>query len=146
KAYARVQEAYMGSTPQPLAPGTLRALLLESVRQHLPADLPVAVFLSAGLDSSVIASLASELGAHLHTITLAFDEYTGTADDEAPLAEATAKILQSKHITARIGRDEFEQVVDDFFACMDQPTIDGLNTYLVSRAAAKQGLKVVLSG
>jgi asparagine synthase (glutamine-hydrolysing) len=124
----------------------LRSLLLDSVGQHLPPDLPVGVFLSAGLDSSVIASLASELGARLHTITLAFDEYAGTADDEAPLAEAVANILQSNHVTVRIGREEFEQVADDFLACMDQPTIDGLNTYLVSRVAAKQGLKVVLSG
>src|SRR5262249_18625187 len=76
----------------------------------------------------------------------AFDEYAGTTDDEAPFAEATAKMLRSDHITVRIGRQEFEQVVDDFIACMDQPTIDGLNTYLVSRAAAKQGLKVALSG
>lgn len=146
KAYARVQAAYISSAAQPLPPGTLRSLLLDSVGQHLPPDLPVGVFLSAGIDSTVIASLASELGALLHTITLAFDEYDGTADDEAPLAEATAKILKSNHVTVRIGREEFEQVVDDFFACMDQPTIDGLNTYLVSRAAAKQGLKVVLSG
>jgi asparagine synthase (glutamine-hydrolysing) len=146
KAYARVQEAYVDGAAQPLPPGTLHSLLLDSVRQHLPQDLPVGVFLSAGIDSSVIASLASELGAHLHTITLAFDEYAGTADDEAPLAETAANILQSNHVTARIGRDEFEEVVDDFFSCMDQPTIDGLNTYLVSRAAAKQGLKVVLSG
>jgi len=146
KAYARVQQAYMGSAAQPLSPGTLRSLLLDSVGQHLPADMPVGLFLSAGLDSAVIASLASELGADLHTITLAFDEYDGTADDEAPLARATAHILESNHVTARFGREEFEQVVDDFFSCMDQPTIDGLNTYLVSLVAARQGLKVVLSG
>jgi asparagine synthase (glutamine-hydrolysing) len=46
----------------------------------------------------------------------------------------------------RITREEFRGLLDDFIRCMDQPTIDGLNTYLVSRAAAAQGLKVVLSG
>jgi len=146
KAYALIQDGYVCSPTQPLSPGALRPLMLDSVGQHIPPDLSVGVFLSAGIDSTVIAALASELGAHLHTITLAFDEYAGTADDESPLAEATAKILQSDHATVRIGRDEFEEVLDDFLACMDQPTIDGLNTYLVSRAAAKQGLKVALSG
>ena len=120
--------------------------MLDSVQHHLVADVPVGVFLSAGIDSSVIAALAAELGTQLRTVTLAFDEYAGTPDDEAPLAEATARLLRSDHATVRIGRDEFEELLDDFLACMDQPTIDGLNTYLVSRAAAKQGLKVALSG
>src|SRR5262249_9302281 len=80
------------------------------------------------------------------SITLAFDEYAGTDNDEAPLAEAAARILGCKQTTYRIGRSEFESLTDDFFDCMDQPTIDGLNTYLVSYAAAKLGLKVALSG
>ena len=97
------------------------------------SDVPVGIFLSAGIDSNVIAALAAELGTQLRTVTLAFDEYVGTPDDEAPLAEAAAKNLGSDHVTVRIGRDEFEELVDDFLICMDQPTIDGLNTYLVSR-------------
>src|SRR3989442_1569517 len=56
------------------------------------------------------------------------------------------KILGSDHVTVRIRRSEFEELLDDFLKCMDQPTIDGLNTYLVSRAGAMQGLKVALSG
>jgi asparagine synthase (glutamine-hydrolysing) len=94
----------------------------------------------------VIAAIAAELGMKLRTVTVAFDEYAGTEHDQAPLAEATAKMLGSDHATVRMRRDEFEQILDDFFACMDQPTIDGLNTYVVSRAAAGQGLKVALSG
>jgi len=104
------------------------------------------VFLSAGIDSNVIASLATEITPHLSTITLAFDEYLGTEHDEAPLAEATAKLLGTDHVTTRIGREEFISVLDEFMQSMDQPTIDGLNTYLVSRCAAAQGLKVALSG
>jgi asparagine synthase (glutamine-hydrolysing) len=146
KAFARIQDLYVCRGPQPLAPGELRGLMLDSIQHHLVSDVPVGVFLSAGIDSSVIAALAAELRGQLRTVTLAFDEYAGTPDDEAPLAEATAKSLGSDHVTVRIGRGEFERLIDDFLTSMDQPTIDGLNTYLVSRAAARQGLKVALSG
>ena len=131
---------------RPLARGELRQLMLDCVRDHMVSDVPVGVFLSAGIDSNVIAALAAELGTQLRTVTLAFDEYAGTRNDEAPLAEAAAKVLGSDHVTVRIGREEFEELLDDFLLSMDQPTIDGLNTYLVSRAAAMQGLKVALSG
>ena len=146
KAFSLIQDAYVARPPQPLTPGELRSLLLESVRYHLVSDVPVGIFLSAGIDSNVIAALATELGTQLRTVTLAFDEYSGTPNDEAPLAEAAAKVLHSDHVTVRIGRDEFMELLDDYWGCMDQPTIDGLNTYLISHAAAKQGLKVALSG
>jgi asparagine synthase (glutamine-hydrolysing) len=144
--FARVQDAYVSRSAQPLAPGELRRLMLDSVRDHLVSDVPVGVFLSAGIDSNVIAALAADCGTTLRTVTLAFNEYAGTPDDEAPVAEAAAKILRGDHVTVRIGRSEFEELLDDFLGCMDQPTIDGLNTYLISRAAAMQGLKVALSG
>ena len=120
--------------------------MIDTVRHHMVADVPVGVFLSAGIDSNVIAALAAEVTPHLSTITLAFDEYAGTADDEAPIAEAAARHLGSDHVTTRIGREEFVDLLDRFIQAMDQPTIDGLNTYLVSRCAAVQGLKVALSG
>lgn len=101
--------------------------------------------MSAGVNSNTIAALAAEINPRLRTITLAFDEYSGTADDEAPHAEAAAQRLRTDHTTIRIGRSEFEALLDDFLFCMDQPTIDGLNTYLVSYAAGKLGLKVALS-
>jgi asparagine synthase (glutamine-hydrolysing) len=97
------------------------------------------VFLSAGIDSTVIAALAAELGAKLQTVTLAFDDYRGSDDDEALLAEETARVLRTDHVTVRMSREEFMFVIDDFIHAMDQPTIDGLNTYLVSRAAAAPG-------
>lgn len=146
QAFARVQDGYIRQTSRPVMAGELREMMLDSVRHHLVADVPVGVFLSAGIDSNVIAALVSELGTKLRTLTLAFEEYEGTPQDEAPLAEATAKVLRSDHVTVRIGRDEFEALLDDFLGSMDQPSIDGLNTYLISRAAASQGLKVALSG
>ena len=146
RAFARIQDAYVSRPTRPLGPGELRQMMLDSMQHHLVSDVAVGVFLSAGIDSNVIAALAAEFGTQLRTVTLAFDEYAGTLDDEAPLAEAAAKILRSDHVTVRIGRGEFEGLLDDFLTCMDQPTIDGLNTYLVSHAAAAQGLKVALSG
>jgi asparagine synthase (glutamine-hydrolysing) len=145
--FDRVQDAYVREPAEPLAPSELRQLILESVQHHLVADVPVGVFLSAGVDSNAIAALTTELGTRVHTVTLAFSEYAGTPDDEAPIAEAVAKAMGSEHVTVRVSREEFfEEVFENFFLSMDQPTIDGLNTYLVSRAAASQGLKVVLSG
>jgi asparagine synthase (glutamine-hydrolysing) len=144
--FVRIEEFYTQERPRVLAAGELREVLSDSVRHHLVADVPVGVFLSAGIDSNVIAALAARHTDRLCTVTLAFDEYAGTPDDEAPLAEAAARALSSDHATVRIGREQFETMVDDFLRAMDQPSIDGLNTYLVSHAAASRGLKVALSG
>src|SRR5262249_1213391 len=119
---------------------------LESVRYHLVADVPVGILLSAGIDSNVIAALAAKLGQRLTAVTLAFEEYRDTPQNETMLAAAMARQLGIPHITATVNREEFESLADDFFACMDQPTTDGLNMYLVSRAIAAQGFKVALSG
>jgi asparagine synthase (glutamine-hydrolysing) len=146
KPFAKIEDAYVQRPAVPLRPGELRGLLCDSVSDHLVSDVPVGVFLSAGIDSNVVAALASEFSPKLQSITLAFDDYAGTDDDEAPFAEVAAQALGCEHMTHRMGRCEFESIIDDFFDCMDQPTIDGLNTYLVSYAAAKLGLKVALSG
>jgi asparagine synthase (glutamine-hydrolysing) len=146
KSFDSVSETFAQNDGVPLGREELRQALMETVAYHMVADVPVGVFLSAGIDSNVIASLAKEITPHLSTITLAFDEYLGSENDEAPLAEASAKLLGSDHVTTRIGRDEFVGLLDGFMQSMDQPTVDGLNTYLVSRCAAAQGLKVALSG
>ena len=128
--------------------GSLRHHLLDSVRAHLVADVPVGVFLSAGLDSATIAALAAELtdAGRLDTLTLAFDEFIGTAQDEAPLAETVAADLGTRHVTRRVTGAAFREDRDRLLAAMDQPTIDGVNVYFVAKAAAEAGLKVALSG
>lgn len=130
------------SKPEP----TLREVLLDSVRHHLIADVPVGVFLSAGIDSTTLAALAAECGGTLRTVTLGFEEYRGTASDETILAERVARQYGARHQTVWISRDDFQDAFEDFIDAMDQPSIDGLNTWLVSRAAAQLGLKVALSG
>lgn len=129
-----------------VAAGGLREAMLGSVRHHLIADVPVGIFLSAGIDSSTIAALAAETGATLRTVTLGFAEYRGTPADETVQAEQVARRYGAQHETAWITQQEFADILDDFLESMDQPSTDGLNTWLVSRAAAQRGLKVVLSG
>lgn len=124
----------------------LRNALLESIRHHLIADVPVGVFLSAGIDSSTILALAAECGVALHSVTLGFKEYQGSSSDETRVAELVARKYGAKHETVWLTQKDFETKLDHYIASMDQPSLDGLNTYLVAGAAAQTGLKVALSG
>jgi asparagine synthase (glutamine-hydrolysing) len=146
RPFVTVEALYQGLEPRELGRDQLQEILLETVRYHLVADVPVGVLLSAGIDSNVIAALAARLGQRLTAVTLAFKEFAGTPQDETSLATRMAKQFGIPHVVSTISRDEFESLVDDFFDCMDQPTTDGLNTYLVSRAIVAQGFKVALSG
>lgn len=124
----------------------LAEALRESVQRHLLADVDVGLFLSAGLDSASLLALAAEHTDRMRTVTLGFEEYRGTAEDEVPGAERLARHYGADHDTVWVTRSDFAAAHDELFAAMDQPTIDGANTYFVSRAAAQTGLKVALSG
>ncbi|EME69335.1 asparagine synthase [Paramagnetospirillum caucaseum] len=127
--------------------GDLRAALAESVRLHLEADVPVGVFLSAGLDSTTLAALAREAAPLApRTVTLGFAEFEGSARDEVPLAELVAAHYGTDHQTHRVTGAEFAACRDRILEDMDQPSVDGVNTWFVARAAARAGLKVALSG
>ena len=105
------------------------------------------LFLSAGLDSTTLAGLASiETGVALNAVTLGFREFQGTPNDEVPIANAVAKLYGIHHEAHWITRRDFEAELPRILESMDQPTIDGVNTYFVSRAAARSGMKVALSG
>ena len=125
----------------------LKSALSNSVKYHLVADVPIGVFLSAGLDSSVITALATEnANAKISTYTLSFDKFKGTAMDESPYAEITSNHYQTKHNSQWIDKEYFSSVFDDILNSMDQPTLDGVNTFLVSKVVAGYGVKVALSG
>ena len=124
----------------------VREALLDTMRAHLVADVDVGVFLSAGRDSTTLAALAAEAGGQLRTVTLGFEEYAGTNDDEVPIAESVAASYGAVHQTVRVGQTDFLAALGPFLDAMDQPSTDGLNSYLVSHAAAQSGLKVALSG
>jgi asparagine synthase (glutamine-hydrolysing) len=121
--------------------------MLESVRHHLVADVPVGAFLSAGIDSTTIVALAREGGAEdLQTMTLRFAEYRGRDNDEAPLASVVARRYGARHEVRELTLKTFRDALPHIFAAMDQPSVDGVNSYFISRAAAELGLKVALSG
>jgi asparagine synthase (glutamine-hydrolysing) len=125
----------------------LRELVTDSLRHHLIADVPVGAFLSSGIDSSALVALATEAAREPpRTVTLRFEEFAGAAFDEAPLAERFARQIGSDHVTRLVTRDEFLGDLPKLFDAMDQPTIDGTNTWFVSKAAAERGLKVAISG
>jgi asparagine synthase (glutamine-hydrolysing) len=117
-----------------------------SVQRHLLSDVPVGIFLSAGLDSTAIAAIATEQGKQLHAVTLGFDEFSGEAEDEVPISQTVASRFNLVHHLERINRKQFEQELSDILDSMDQPSIDGVNTYFVAKAAEHIGLKVALSG
>lgn len=143
KPYFDLVEALRGTGE----PNDLRSAVVDTLAHHMIADVKVGVFLSAGIDSTVLAGIAAEtIAGRLDTVTLGFDAYRGTENDETVLAEAFAKARGTNHRTIWIGRDEFAAERDNLFAAMDQPSVDGINTYFVARAAKQAGLKVALSG
>jgi asparagine synthase (glutamine-hydrolysing) len=126
---------------------TVKAALLDSVRHHLVSDVPVGAFLSSGIDSSALVGLMRDAGASgISTITIKFSEFMQTANDEAPLASQVASHYGTQHHERLITRDEFLSDLPAIFKSMDQPSIDGINTWFVSKAAREIGLKVAISG
>lgn len=125
----------------------LRHAISDSVRHHMIADVPVGLFLSAGLDSATLTAHASALQKEgLHTITLGFEEYRGTRDDETVLAEEISLHYGTTHQTKWVMKEDFSGSFENLLMAMDQPTIDGVNSYFVSKVAAESGMKVALSG
>ncbi len=125
----------------------LKAAIEDSVRHHMVSDVPVGIFLSSGMDSTSIAKLAVGHSVDpLRTFTLGFSQYKGTPNDETIWAEHIAKKLNCIHETRWMSKEDFKLELPNIFTTMDQPSIDGINTYFISKAARATGLKVALSG
>jgi len=121
-----------------------RRRLEKAVQEHLLADVPVAVLLSGGTDSSVITALAArKYPGQLHTFSVGFDE---EAFDESPYARAVAERYETRHRAIRLTESEVLASVVEGLGRMDLPSSDALNTYVVCTAIAAQGIKVALSG
>jgi len=122
----------------------VRDALGQSVSEHLVSDVPLAFFLSGGIDSSVVVALAAEATATtLETFTVTFAE---AGFNEAAPAAALARRFGTRHHEVPLSGSDLLSALPDAFAAMDQPSMDGLNTFVVSRAVRARGIKVVLSG
>jgi asparagine synthase (glutamine-hydrolysing) len=143
--------AYRDAVDRASAPGSdplpeMREAVRDAVRHHLVADVPVGAFLSAGVDSGALVALMREQTTETRTVTLAFDEFRDRADDEAPLAAQVAGRYGADHATRRVTHAEFVADLPRILDAMDQPTLDGVNTWFASKAARERGLKVAVSG
>ncbi|MCB9853099.1 MAG: asparagine synthase (glutamine-hydrolyzing) [Phycisphaerales bacterium] len=115
-----------------------------AVASHLVSDVPVGVFLSSGIDSTIVAWLASRHTSKLRTFTVGFSDQQEMSELEA--ARATASEIGSTHKEIVLCSDDARDAVADWITSMDQPSIDGLNTYLISRSVRQEGVVVALSG
>jgi asparagine synthase (glutamine-hydrolysing) len=121
----------------------LRTALEDSVASHLVSDVPVGIFLSGGVDSAALVSVASRSHSRLSTVTVVFDE---SEFSEAWPARMIAERFGTNHTEVRVTSADFLASIPEMLSAMDQPTNDGLNTFVVSKAARSAGLKVILSG
>jgi asparagine synthase (glutamine-hydrolysing) len=147
RAERTLKQSLIDTAAPPDLAAYARDALLDSVRHHLVADVPVGLFLSAGIDSGALAGLIQAAdGRGATAVTLRFAEFAGGAEDEVPLAATVAQHYGLKHAVAEISEAHFRDDLDSILGAMDQPSIDGFNTWWVARAARELGLKVALSG
>ena len=122
-------------------PERVQEAVADSVRRHLEADVPVGIFLSAGVDSAVIAAHAAGR-ADVRGYTVAFD----AGPDESADALRTARRLGIEQTVVRVSGADVTASVRDVVRAMDQPSVDGVNSYVISRAVREAGVTVALSG
>jgi asparagine synthase (glutamine-hydrolysing) len=126
------------------AVGMVRAAFEETIDRHLVSDVPVGIFLSGGVDSTAIVALAAQKQERdLRTFSISFDD---PRFDEGEAAKRTAAHFRTEHCDWRLDSATAKGLLAKFLESSDQPSIDGFNTFCVSKLAHDQGLKVVLSG
>ncbi len=122
----------------------IKNALIDTIKAHCVADVEVGAFLSGGMDSTAIVALMREIShTKIKTISVTFDE---SELDESKFSQFASDTFQTNHYEYRLTEQEVINSLDDIFDSMDQPTVDGVNTYFVSKAAKDLGLKVVMSG
>jgi asparagine synthase (glutamine-hydrolysing) len=120
----------------------LRAAVADAVRMRLVSDVPVGIFLSGGRDSSVVAALAAQAGpVKTFNVTFAEQEFA-----EGAQARSVARHIGADHAELTVSQSDLLTALPSALAAMDQPTVDGVNTWFVSRATKQAGVTVALSG
>jgi asparagine synthase (glutamine-hydrolysing) len=119
-------------------------LLQSSVELRMRADVPFGAFLSGGIDSSIIVGLmarASSFPVHTFSITFKEQEF-----DESPYSKLISKRFNTEHTEIELSANDFLRTIPQAIASLDHPSGDGPNTYVVSEATRKNGVKMALSG
>lgn len=122
----------------------VRSTLDTAVRQHMIADVPVGVFLSSGIDSTIIANLAHRHTDRLRTFTVGFSDQPDMT--ESAIAQETARRLGVDHTDVQVNGGEAQNWFVEWLGTLDQPSADGLNTFIISKAVRRHGIVVALSG
>jgi asparagine synthase (glutamine-hydrolysing) len=121
-----------------------RALLTDATKRHLISDAPIGLFLSGGLDSSLLTVLAKKFtGENLHTLSIVFENEKFS---ERHFQEIIIKATSAHHESYMVTEKDFLDNLPDILLAMDQPSSDGINSYFISKYARKYGLKAALSG
>lgn len=143
--YFRLEDVFSGALAMSQDEGreALFEALGDTASAHLESDVPVGAFLSGGVDSAALVGLLTERDARLRTVTLGFDI---ASLDESALAREAAELYGSDHREIPIRVDEIRERMPEAIRALDQPSVDGVNTFFVSRAAVAAGLKVAVSG
>ena len=132
------------ASPPASAARQTRLLLEQAVDEHLLADVPVASFLSGGIDSSIVTALAAQkMERKLQTYSVGFDS---NEFDESPIALGVAQRYGTEHHRIQLTEEEVIHSVTEAVARLDLPSVDAINTFVVSQAVAACGVKVALSG
>lgn len=122
----------------------VRSILEDSIQKHLESDVPVGLFLSGGIDSSSIVALANKLkSGSLRSFSVTFSE---SEFSEAKYSNLIAKKYCKNHTEINISQDNLIDIISPAISAMDQPTINGINVYIISKVVRDAGIKVVLSG
>ncbi|MBI5426671.1 MAG: asparagine synthase (glutamine-hydrolyzing) [Nitrospinae bacterium] len=122
----------------------VRELVEESVALRMISDVPLGAFLSGGIDSSVVAGVMAKVhNAPVKTLSIVFEE---KEYDESRYASLAADRFRAEHKVLRLREQDLLEALPAAIGAMDQPTVDGINTFLISRSAREAGLTVALSG
>lgn len=122
----------------------LESLLEKVVSIHLISDAPIGIFLSGGIDSSALVALSSSYSkTQINTVSIVFREQQYS---EKSFQKLIVDRYRTIHHEIEITDLNFYQGIEEILNAMDQPTVDGINTFMISKAARQTGLKVVLSG
>ncbi len=126
------------------AEDAIRQKLKSAVDRHLISDAPVGLFLSGGIDSSLLTLLAAgQLKDQLHTLSVTFTEQ-GFSEQE--YQQAVIDKVNCNHRNYTVGKKDLENNLNAIIAAYDQPSDDGINSWFISRCAHDNGLKAVISG